>query len=265
MEHTNTCKNCGAVFAGQFCNNCGQQLIEERWNMKRLLRSASAVVFNLEKGFFHTFKHMLLHPSMVIKDYLNGKTICYTNPFRYAVLCIAASVFISLGLGIWDIQMEKTIETYRTLGMVDSEASEERMRKIFGVVSKLLNFIPLFIFPFMAWSTRLFYKKHGFHYAEHLIMVAFITGQATLYSIFSYIFAFFVPNLVSWTFGFGVLASTIVYGQTFRGLFKTSRLEGFAMGLLAYLLGFLAFLLTIMILGFMIGIIVGIIYAKMKG
>ena len=132
--------------------------MKDRWTVKLLSRSIVNAIFNLEKGYFFTIKSLTLHPGKVVQDYLNGKTINYTNPFRYALIGIAISIFFTLSLGIWDLQVDQIVDTYRDLGIIKSAEDENNMRGTFGIIPKFMNFIPFLILPFLSFSSWLFFQ-----------------------------------------------------------------------------------------------------------
>ncbi|MEM8528345.1 MAG: DUF3667 domain-containing protein [Bacteroidota bacterium] len=258
------CKNCGHEFTGQYCPACGQKHIPERWNLKRLFRSAFTNVFNIEKGFFFTFKELFLRPGKVMGEYLDGRTTPYTNPFRYMILAAAISVFLMISSGVWELQVNNIIQSYKDFGMISSEADEIRMRKSMSFVTKFMNFMPLILLPFIALSSRLFIGKK-LYYAEHFIMVAFLMAQSTIYSLLLTSIAYFFPNFITWVMAGGFLFATIVFGQAFHGLFKKSWLESLALGLVVYIMGFIFFFLIIGVLAFVLGVLAAIIYKMTKG
>lgn len=251
-----TCANCNHSFQGQFCNNCGQKRLEQRWTVKRLIQSMFAVLISVERGYFYTIKEMAIRPGEVVRDYLNGKTIPYTNPFRYAVLGVAISAFIFLGLKLWEIQTEGVIATYRQYGLVDSVEEEVRMRKIFSYVYKFMNVLPLLLLPFTAFSSRMFFGKKKMNYAEYFIVNAYLLGQSTLYGIPTFVFFYFLPHLVNTPLPFvlTILVAGILYGQIFKVLSENNFWSALGLGIATYIVGYLFFIIFSMIVGVFIGI-----------
>jgi len=264
MDTQRLCKNCGYEDLQQYCPACGQKRIEERWNLKTLLRSAFTTIFNIEKGFFYTFRELFLHPGKVVGEYLDGRTMPYTNPFRYLVVAIAVSVFLMLSLGVWELQMDNIIEAYKKINFISSAEDELRMRKSMGAVTKFMNLMPLLLLPFIALASRLFIGKK-LYYAEHFIMVSFLTAQSTLYGVFITIITYFFPELISWVFLLGLILATTVFGQTFHEFFKKSWMESLLLGLATYLVGFLFFFLFTAIASIIVTIIVLLVVKLAKG
>lgn len=265
MDTQLLCKNCGKESDQNFCSNCGQKRIDERWNLKKLIRSAFTTVFNIEKGFFYTFRELVFHPGKVVGDYLNGRTIPYTNPFRYVVVAIAISVFLMLSLGVWEFQVDYIIENYKKFGLIDSEQGEADMRTNMKNVTRFMNLMPLLLLPFIAFSAKLFLGKNKLHYAEYFILVSYLTAQSTLYGILLTLTVYFYPPLVTSMFGIGVLIATIVYGQAFRELFKKNWGESLALAMATYVVGFIFFFLFSLVVGSILAIVVVLGIKLIKG
>ncbi len=251
------CKNCNHSYEGYFCSHCGQKRIEERWTLKKLTNQAAAAIFNFEKGYFYTFRKLLTNPGEVVQNFLNGNTVNYSNPFRYTLIGIAINIFFVLSLGIWELQVDATIETYRELGIISSAEKEATMRDQMQFFTKFMNVLPFLMVPFIALVSMLFLRKHKLFYAEHFIMNTFLLGQATLYGILNLILIYFIPDLLSFMPLIGFLIAALVYSQIFHHMFNINYIKGFFLGFLIYIIGFVLFLF----LGVAIGIIMAILFA----
>jgi hypothetical protein len=83
------CLNCDTILTGQFCAHCGQ-------NAKHHVHSTMAMVGELIEDLFHTDHRvwrtivpLLTKPGLLTKEYLKGKRVSYTPPFRlYIVLSL---------------------------------------------------------------------------------------------------------------------------------------------------------------------------------
>lgn len=265
MDTQLLCKNCGQESDQNFCSNCGQKRIEERWNLKKLIRSAFTTIFNIEKGFFYTFRELFLNPGKVVGEYLDGRTMPYTNPFRYVVIAIAISVFLMLSLGVWEFQVDYIIENYKKFGIIDSDKGEADMRTNMKNVTQFMNLMPLALLPFIALSARLFLGKRRLHYAEYFIMVSYLTAQSTLYGVLLTMTIYFYPPLVTSMFAIGIFIASVVYGQAFRELFEKNWGESLALALATYVVGFIFFFLFSIVIGMIIAIIAIITIKMVKG
>ena len=83
------CLNCDAPLTGGFCANCGQ-------NSKHHVHSTLAMISELIEDLFHTDHRvwrtilpLLTKPGLLTREYLQGKRVSYTPPFRlYIVLSL---------------------------------------------------------------------------------------------------------------------------------------------------------------------------------
>jgi hypothetical protein len=91
------CLNCDAPLTGEYCASCGQ-------HSKHHVHSTSALFSELIEDLFHTdhrmwrtLRPLLLKPGKLTAEYLRGKRVTYTPPFRlYIVLSLIFFLSTSL-------------------------------------------------------------------------------------------------------------------------------------------------------------------------
>lgn len=94
------CLNCGSSSNGTYCPVCGQPLyIQKRINMKVFWKGVAMSFARLTPGFWNTFTGLLLHPWVVIREYLNGKRIKYSPPITMVIQLLLYFTFIFTILG----------------------------------------------------------------------------------------------------------------------------------------------------------------------
>ena len=76
-----TCKNCGNSFEGKYCNVCGQKASTHRYSRQAILHDLPLTIFHLQDGFLFTIKELVVRPGNMIREYLAGKRMLYSNPF----------------------------------------------------------------------------------------------------------------------------------------------------------------------------------------
>jgi hypothetical protein len=81
-----TCLNCGELFKGNFCPNCGQAAREERLSATVLLYETVHFVTHFEKGFLHTIWAFLVRPGQTSVNFLSGKRRQYQKPVSYFLI-----------------------------------------------------------------------------------------------------------------------------------------------------------------------------------
>lgn len=236
MKSNTICKNCGASVAHQYCGHCGQQVVVKRWRMKRLWRSAFSSVFDTEKGFGFTFKSLLLRPGRTIDSYLNGRTVVYTNPFKYLAFASLANIVLGSLIEIKeDFDWESVISTYREVNMISSDEAVQQFRQIVERLDGDFAQLTLIIFvPIFALFTLLLFRRAAFSYAEHIIIGAFLLGQYYIYDLFLEIVIWVLPMLKDWKAWIDIFFVAIVVGHVFYTLTRQSKAKSYIKVFLAY-------------------------------
>lgn len=85
-----TCLNCGAALAGDFCQDCGQSAGSIRQPFWTLVSESLETFFSIDGRIARTLPDLLLHPGRMTRAYLDGQRTRFIPPFRLYVL---ASLF----------------------------------------------------------------------------------------------------------------------------------------------------------------------------
>lgn len=166
-----TCKNCNARYEGKFCPQCGQKHIYKRFNLRDSVNHVLGVVFNFDRGLWHTIIGLFKNPGKVIRDYLNGITVPYYHPFRFLFLLLSIQVFIMISTGM----MEFVQENFR--GDAELNPAQEEIIRMTNTVNSYIHILIALSIPIVALASYWLFKKEGYHYAEHLIINCFAYGQ----------------------------------------------------------------------------------------
>lgn len=228
------CKSCAAPLSGVYCGQCGQKTIQRRITMRAIFDDIFNQISNVDKGLIYTFFLLFKKPDQVVLDYLAGKTIKYSSPFKYLIFWTAVSALIYIGFGFYDQQVAVTANLMQPND--DPKANEfatlynDLMRQNFQLVSILY-------IPFFAIFTRLFFKKSGLNYAEHLVANAYFSAQASIV---------FMPILLlnlstDLIFTLSTLIMVLYYTYAIRKLFKQNWFAAFFKVVLIYFVSILLF------------------------
>ena len=89
------CRNCGHILdiSDKFCPNCGQANSTKKLVLKDFLDEFLSSVLNYDSKLLQTLYTMLVKPGTITRDYINGKRVSYTNPFRF-LLSLAFLYFL---------------------------------------------------------------------------------------------------------------------------------------------------------------------------
>ena len=113
-----TCKNCGEVYAGNYCTRCGQTYDTPRFTIRNAFQNILSGFFNIDDGFSRNLLEFLYRPGYMIRNYLDGKRVHYFKPFQ-TLFVMAALYVIAVQLidpaSIRLLEKEETKYTYDTL------------------------------------------------------------------------------------------------------------------------------------------------------
>ncbi|PKA99285.1 uncharacterized protein DUF3667 [Flavobacteriaceae bacterium MAR_2009_75] len=95
----NECLNCShpLQLSDKFCPNCSQANSTKKLSIKDFLDEFFASFISYDSKLLKTLSALLLRPGKITRDYINGKRVSYTNPFRF-LLSLAIIYFLILGI-----------------------------------------------------------------------------------------------------------------------------------------------------------------------
>lgn len=95
-----TCLNCRAVLAGEFCQDCGQSGHSIRRPFWALVGESLETFFSLDGRIAQTLPDLLMHPGRMTRAYLDGQRARFIPPFRlYVFASLIFFVFLPLVTG----------------------------------------------------------------------------------------------------------------------------------------------------------------------
>lgn len=162
------CKNCGRVFDGKFCDNCGQSANTKRINRQFIFEIFELGIIHLNHGFFFTLKEILVRPGITIKNYLDGKRKKYSHPLTYiAVITVIYFLLRSI-----------FVKYPAAAGTPDSN------RIIFDFIYEYYPKLVVFVFiPLAALFTPIFYQGKHYNFFELFTFHCYIRAQFMLFEL----------------------------------------------------------------------------------
>ncbi len=244
------CKGCGQEHSGKFCSDCGQKVIEGRFTFRQIFQNLLTTILNVDYGIIYTFKELTLRPGKIVREYLDGKTKAYFNPFSFLFLAITLNVLITVSTGLYDIQIDNMLaESYegKDQEYIDSQLKTQEILKQF------MNFLILVTLPGLAvvsyWVTR----KKEYLLAEHFVANCYFYG----YTIFLALLLVPLQLYFSDTISLGLMMAAVIsftyYAWAYKNWLGYSIFGAIYRSILVNTLGTM--------LAFSIYIIVGIIIA----
>lgn len=242
------CKNCAKEFEGHYCPECGQKASTRRYSLRIALGEIVKKILPVDRGWLFTAVQLLTRPGPMLRDYLAGKRVVYTHPFQFMLLVSAISLlFFS----------REDFESGLQAGMQQTSPSEagELMRKEFMDLF-FTNFSAFLIsvVPFLAFFSRLFYRKHEVNYAEHLVINCYLLAGSSIASMPSTLLFKILGinpfNMSSTLITTAIYLSYFVWG--YLGFFRPeNKILGGLKALLTYITAYLIFI-------FFIGLVVAL-------
>ena len=126
-EHT--CKTCGNVFTGIYCNLCGEKVIEPKdRSFKNFLAISLTALTLADNRFLKTLWLTIKNPGFLSKEYANGRRVNYLRPLQvFFVLNLVYFLFPVLQLfnSTLRTQMYYLFHSPMVRGMVNQHLLDE--------------------------------------------------------------------------------------------------------------------------------------------
>lgn len=95
------CKNCGHVFTGNYCNQCGEKVYTEHdKSLVHLLEEGFHFVTHFEGTLLTTIKTIFTKPGQLTLDYCNGVRKKYFRPLSFFLLLVVFYLVFPLLSGL---------------------------------------------------------------------------------------------------------------------------------------------------------------------
>ena len=171
------CKNCQVPLSedAKFCENCGAKVIDHRLTLKYLWGEFTEKYFNIDNTLLRTFLHLFTKPDEVIGGYINGVRKKYVNAISYysiALTIAGVQIFILRKFFPESLDISVIVPENNPQANMDMEWTYD-----YYTILALIN-IP--IYALMARLT--FYGIKKLNFTEHLVTMAYIFGQFTLFT-----------------------------------------------------------------------------------
>lgn len=95
-----TCYNCGHVYTGRVCPQCGQAGTWKRYTWWQAFRNFLDIWGLGNRPMFRTLKELFWRPGYMIRDYLDGHRQFYFPPFKLLAVAIALLIFTTWLTGV---------------------------------------------------------------------------------------------------------------------------------------------------------------------
>jgi hypothetical protein len=207
------CRNCGATAPANYCGECGQSTALHPPTAAEFLHEFIGHHIALEGKLWATLGKLLFKPGSLTVEYFAGRKLRYVNPLR---LYLSISLILFAVVGVANLGVDvKTVdpntarlspplshdETMRIardavadmkfvpewakthaekfFGLPE-EQQRERMRHGFSAYSPYAFFL---LVPVLALLLKLFYRRRGLYYGEHLVCALHLQTAAFIFAL----------------------------------------------------------------------------------
>jgi hypothetical protein len=118
------CDNCGAPLQGSFCHHCGQPTRHFMRFFPAVVRDIAADSIGIDGRFWRTLKALMFRPGRLTIDYLYGRRVHYSPPFRlYLFSSLVAFLIIT---SMVDTALESDGELVQAANAIREEERAQR-------------------------------------------------------------------------------------------------------------------------------------------
>jgi Protein of unknown function (DUF3667). len=108
-----SCLNCGHPLdiSDKYCPNCSQANSTKKLTLKDFVDEFFSSVINYDSRLLKTLSALLWRPGAITRDYINGKRVSYTNPFRF-LLSLAFIYFLMFTFNNRFTELDKSFKDF---------------------------------------------------------------------------------------------------------------------------------------------------------
>jgi hypothetical protein len=177
-----TCKNCGNLFTGKFCNNCGEKVYTDKdRSVSHLLSEGVHFITHFEGSFFNTVVALFTKPGKFSLDYCDGIRKKYFKPLAFFLLLVVLYLLFPFFDGLnssayyhvrhplyGKYALHKSLQIVQERHLTD-EAFGEAFSHTSEKISKLLLFIIIPAMALFSWLVSL--KKRKYFYDNFVFSI----------------------------------------------------------------------------------------------
>lgn len=234
------CKNCNAEVNQNYCPNCGQPTKLKRIDGHYITHEIGHVL-HFERGILFTIRELLIRPGKNVRLFISETRSRLVKPIIFIII---TSLVYSLINHFFHIE-----DGYVKL----DETKQSTTGHIFKWVQDHYGYANFIMGMFIAFWTKLFFRKYNYNFFEILILLCFVMGIGMLiYSVFAIFQGLTHIDLMQVASVVSFIYSAWAIGQ----FFDKSKFSNYVKAFFSYLLGFLTFSLTVILIGTLIDLII---------
>ncbi len=205
-----TCKSCGNVFKGLYCNVCGEKVLETRdRTFKNFLQNILLTLTFTDNKFIKTLWYVLRKPGFLSKEYAEGRRVNYIRPLQlFFVLNLIYFLFTPLQLFNTSLRTQMFLRTHSPLvrSMVYAEVGRDPLslqgyELLYNEKTTSLAKLLVIVFVIVAAvPMAVIYRKRNRYFTDHLTLaVELTTFNIAVNAILLSVFLMLTSQLLHWT------------------------------------------------------------------
>lgn len=160
------CKNCGNLFEGKFCSNCGQSSDTHRLDVHFLWHDIQHGLFHYDAGLIYSFRELFSRPGHSIREFIQGRRIRHFKPIS---MVIVLAVFYGLFYHTFGID--------NTRPFISAENQDIDYASYNEWIAMHFSWLTLASIPFYTFGTFICFRKQGYNLTEYFILNTFKASQ----------------------------------------------------------------------------------------
>ena len=172
-----TCKSCGNEFIGQYCNECGEKVIEPSdRSFKKFLTNLMVAVTLADNKFFKSLWLIVINPGFLSREITEGRTIKYLRPLSiFFVLNLIYFFFpvIQLFSASLKTQLSTSYGEFAQLVVADKAVKMripvQALEVLYNQKSNAFAKTLVIVFAIIAsLPLNIFYRKRNRYFNDHV-------------------------------------------------------------------------------------------------
>lgn len=207
-EHT--CKSCGHVFKGLYCNACGEKVLEAKdRSFKSFLSNIQLALTFADNKFAKTLWLVVRNPGFLSKEYAEGRRVNYFRPLQlFFVLNLVYFLFTPLQLFNTSLRTQMYLRTHSKLvrDLVFSKVGRDPlMLQGYELMynQKTTSLAKLLVIVFVvvaAVPMAIIYRKRNRFFTDHVTLaVELTTFNLAVNAIALSLFLMLTNQILHWT------------------------------------------------------------------
>lgn len=197
------CKNCNSEVNQKYCSNCGQPTTLIRIDGHYIIHEIEHVL-HFERGILYTIKELLTKPGDNVRQFITENRARLVKPIIFLIVTSLIYTLVNQFFNIEDSYVNFEESTKSTTGVIFEWAQNH-----YGYANIIMGI-------FIAFWTRIFFRKYNYNFFEILILLCFVMGMSMLiFSFFALILVILKIKLMQIAGIVGVAYSCWAIGQFF--------------------------------------------------